>query len=348
MFCRKCGNELKEGAKFCTVCGAPVQQAQPQRQAQPQVQRQEQAQPQIQPQMQRQERAQRQERPQMQRQEQAQRQARPQVQPPQPAKGGNAAIKALIAGLCVLLAAIVGIVIWLVASFYEKPAESDDAFFENPSESSDATEAQDTSAEESRTDAEETESRTDAEETESTAADASDSDAEEDTSTEEPAATLGDDSIDADAIHNYKIVTGDVTWLQAFRSSLNYENGYLAHINSQEEMDYIADLIEQQGYGSYIFWIGAKREKDGREYHWVDSNMHLVGDSLNHEPDWLRIVADDGTVTQEPSFWGDQNEDETCVDMFQRNGEWVWNDVQNDLPALNVYNGKIGYIVEME
>lgn len=27
MFCKKCGEQLKEGAKFCAVCGTPVQQA---------------------------------------------------------------------------------------------------------------------------------------------------------------------------------------------------------------------------------------------------------------------------------------------------------------------------------
>ena len=38
MYCKNCGAEIADGSTFCTQCGAPVQQAQPQAQPQPQPQ----------------------------------------------------------------------------------------------------------------------------------------------------------------------------------------------------------------------------------------------------------------------------------------------------------------------
>lgn len=265
-------------------------------------------------------------------------------------KSDNAMIKAMIACLCVLLIVVIGIFIWLLVSFYEKAPEEN--------ESSAAVLKNEDFASKNLIDNEEEE--VSVEHTEYSedvvaekSADNADMEIYEDTDGDalqkkDFLTVLGNDSEDADAIHEYKIVIGDMTWSDAFHGSLSYKNGYLVHINSQQEMDHIIHMIEQQGYEDYVFWIGAKREEDSKEYHWVNSEMRLVGDVLNHDPNWLQIVSDDGTVTQEPSFWGDSNEDETCVDMFRRNGEWVWNDVQNDLPALNLYNGKIGYIVEIE
>jgi len=36
MYCKNCGAEIADGSTFCTQCGAPVQQEQPQAQPQPQ------------------------------------------------------------------------------------------------------------------------------------------------------------------------------------------------------------------------------------------------------------------------------------------------------------------------
>lgn len=319
MFCKKCGKEIKEGAKFCTGCGSPVMRAQ------------------IQP-----EQARAQERPPV----QSQAWGQLSVQEQKKTRQAKTTAKAAIAVLGVFAVAIAGIAIWLAVSFYEKPLEEEtqdtDAVFGDAAvagEQAAGMETSDMEASDTKT------SDTEASDTETSDTKASDTETVQETDGDKPEPVLGDDSKDAEAIHKYKIVIGDVTWLQAFRSSLAYKNGYLAHINSQAEMDHITGLIEQQGYETYTFWIGAKRAKDGTEYHWVDADMHLVGDCLNDNENWLYIADND---TQEPSLWGSNQEDETCVDMFRRNGVWVWNDVQNDLQALNVSNGKIGYIVEIE
>ena len=153
----------------------------------------------------------------------------------------------------------------------------------------------------------------------------------------------GNDLKDAEGIHTYKIVIDDVTWEEALRGAAGFEGGYLVHINSKEEFDYIIDFIDKSGYSDKIFWIGARRDDNPAIYKWADQKNGLVGGSLNASQFWL-----DG----EPTFYdNDTSTFETCVEMFysKKNQKWVFNDVQNDvLMLLPSYTGKMGYIVEID
>ena len=167
--------------------------------------------------------------------------------------------------------------------------------------------------------------------------------------TEEPViveSIPGSDDKDPNGLHIYKIVIDDVTWEEACRDTKTLfgdEGGYLVHINTQEEYDYIVDFIEKAGYEDRIFWIGAKREESPAVYKWVDQDGNLVGDNLNNLEYWLE---------GEPSFYDDSTSTfETCVEMFysKKNKKWVLNDVQNDvLELLPSYTGKMGYIIEID
>lgn len=155
--------------------------------------------------------------------------------------------------------------------------------------------------------------------------------------------TPGSDVKDPEGIHTYKIVIDDVTWQEALFEASMFEGGYLLHINTKEEFDYVTDFIEKSGYGKSIFWIGARREEDPAVYKWADQNGNLVGGSINDLEYWL---------DKEPTFYDKETGTfELYVDMFYSSSakKWVLNDVQNDvLELIPGYTGKMGYIVEIE
>lgn len=151
----------------------------------------------------------------------------------------------------------------------------------------------------------------------------------------------GDDTKEL-GIHSYIVVLGDYNWDEAYYDSRKFgDNAYLVHFNSNEEYEYVCDLLKDS-YSGNIFWIGARRD-DSYVYKWANAKNELVGDNLAKQPYWLK---------GEPSFYDvSVNQPEDRVDLFysKTEGRYVMNDVPNDL--LNYvpsYSGKIGYIVEVE
>ena len=165
----------------------------------------------------------------------------------------------------------------------------------------------------------------------------------EEAEAEEVIAILGDDSVDASAIHKYQIVMEDITWSEAYLKSMEVNGGYLVHINSQEEMDAILAQIAEEGHEDGIFWIGGMRSPTKDEYYWIDTQMNTAGEALNNESYWL-----DG----EPSLYDSSIDLEECyMNMFyvKSAGKWIWNDTILDLVSVAPgYTGKIGYIIEIE
>lgn len=152
----------------------------------------------------------------------------------------------------------------------------------------------------------------------------------------------GDDTKDNE-IHTYLVIIGDYNWEEAYYDSRKYgDKAYLAHINSDEEYQYLSDLLTDH-YSGYIFWIGARRDSDKYIYKWTNAKNELVGDNICNLPYWL---------SNEPSFYDvSVNEFEYNVDMFysKTEGRYVMNDVPtNILEYVPSYLGKMGYILEIE
>ena len=139
--------------------------------------------------------------------------------------------------------------------------------------------------------------------------------------------------------HSYSFILHDeLTWYQAWQKAREM-GGYLCTLDSEEEFLFLNNYIESQGWFNIAFRLGACREKDGRDYYWVNKDYHFYGDSLNGQDHWMRRYW----FYSEPTFtYGDT--DEFFVTLlfptdFERGG---FNDL-GDLPYSNM-----GYIVEYD
>ena len=143
--------------------------------------------------------------------------------------------------------------------------------------------------------------------------------------------------------HDYQIVVGDVTWTEAFQAAQNIPGGHLLNINSEKEWKKIIKKIEDEDMEGYVFWIGATRRGNSRDYLWVDASGNTVGEPMNDSEHWL---------AGEPSFYDSEfGVEERYVNLFYSSTEerWVCNDTADDvISLLSSYSGRVAYIVEIE
>ncbi len=156
---------------------------------------------------------------------------------------------------------------------------------------------------------------------------------------------LGDPPYPQDdgGIHRYSYEILDCGWNEAFQLAQE-AGGYLAHINSEEEFNYIVGEIENKGYHKMQFHIGGRRDSGDQNYYWVDYDDQTYGDSLNSSMgDWFWMIG-------EPSFTSDGVE-ERYLNIFYYNKQekWVANDEpENSVAQVPKFSGHVGYIVEYD
>lgn len=146
--------------------------------------------------------------------------------------------------------------------------------------------------------------------------------------------------------HTYTIHQEDVTWKEAFDRAKEL-GGYLAHIDSMEEMDYLVSILEKMDYSDQYVMIGGARDLESREYYWLNADNSVTGDVLNSPNYW----AEDLWLTGEPSFeYNGEQEHVLEMHYSPEESRWGWNDISvEDLIGKAVYKkGHISYIVEYE
>lgn len=153
---------------------------------------------------------------------------------------------------------------------------------------------------------------------------------------------------DADdvGVHTYSLVVENSTWDEAYVRCINM-GGHLARITSDEEWQAILRQIQSEGKDKIKFWIGAKRDDDSREYHWVYGEDMKYGDEIINTDSKYSGYWLDG----EPSFYDESTssyEDRVNIFYVKRANGWIWNDVPNDVSWIEFYNGSMGYICEFD
>ena len=153
------------------------------------------------------------------------------------------------------------------------------------------------------------------------------------------------EKVDNNNLHTYEVITGDVTWQEAYDDAIA-RGGYLARINTYNEYKAIVDLIGTD-YGKYHLYVGSNRHEGDKEYYWVDTDGTYFYTLINESSSWYDSIWYDN----EPSFSdGDLDIVENTLSLFKVSGKWWLNDTTDDFNANygNQYSGLIGYIVEYE
>lgn len=160
---------------------------------------------------------------------------------------------------------------------------------------------------------------------------------------------------DSTDIHRYEIIVSDVSWYKA-KSECEDRGGYLVHINSDAEYQYILNMIYNQGYEDKVFWLGAEMSFLDYNYHWVGPKIgewtyyNDSKETLESNP-----LYDSYWLPGEPSYTSDDGNGNTFseeyIDMFYSKKEqrFVWNDAPADLiSVVPSYSGKVAYICEYD
>lgn len=318
MFCKKCGQQLNEGAKFCGNCGTPIG---------------------------------------VQNQRivadsngyagMAERPAAPETiaaEQKGEKKSGKKVLAILLISLCLLLAA--GAAGWFIIQRMNED-ERDKAMSEEEDEWE--KEAPEREGEKgavswlpwSRSGSADSEAAS--ESVEESAAE--ESDVEEAPKAEDAEAAYYAE--DETGIHTYELIVDDVTWTEAYEDCLD-RGGHLVRINSEEEYLAILEQISEENKDKIMFWLGGTRSFANQyEYRWIYGDGTYGKEVLNEEEPYIWYWLDG-----EPSFYDESvDQDEWCMNMFyvSKEGRWVWNDVPDDLIAIaEFYAGRIGYICEYE
>ncbi|MDE5907194.1 MAG: zinc-ribbon domain-containing protein [Lachnospiraceae bacterium] len=312
MYCKKCGQQLSDGAAFCGNCGTPVKTQNQNPAADIGGSRGEPIYASTSEMM------------------DAQRSGKK--------KGGKKVLGILMLCLFILLAGGVGGGIFVYklnqdSLYTDVDAEETKRELEEPDEADE----EGSGSEKGEKEDNDTQQKETAPETEAMP------EAEEGTKDTEPVYNEEDDG----KVNTYELIVADVTWTDAYNYCL-VRGGHLVRINSEEEYQAILQQIEEEDKGNVKFWLGGKRSTDDAyEYRWIYEDGTYGSAVLNRDEPYASYW-----LTGEPSFYDATiSQDEMYMNMFyvSKEGRWVWNDVPDDLIAIaEFYSGTVGYICEYE
>lgn len=158
------------------------------------------------------------------------------------------------------------------------------------------------------------------------------------------------EKVEDTAIHNYQVVISDISWYEA-KAECERAGGYLVRINTAEEYRYIIDFLNTNGYTEIHFYLGGRRNYDGRDYYWIDENDTFIEECLNNPESWTNGYW----YKNEPSYEDigsdiSGNIEENVMNLFYVKDSWYLNDSSEDMAYYypEWLDGKVGYIIEFE
>ena len=117
---------------------------------------------------------------------------------------------------------------------------------------------------------------------------------------------------------SYEIVVNHCTWLDA-QAAAAAKGGKLVTFDSIEEYRFVVALIKQKGDPKAFYYVGARRDENGKTYHWVDEKNQLAGTALNDASSWCNSLWQKG----EPNLqWG--GKPETVAVLYDCADESRW------------------------
>lgn len=314
MKCKKCGADLKENSRFCSKCGQRVEEAAVQEAATV---------------------------------EQTVSKASSGAAIPQKNRR-KGCLLGLLAGLLILLAVAAGAAVFYKTVWQKRSGEDNDSGWktEKSQVNDDDDETDDMQDEDLEKHDEDVIGRLGA--AESSGAETTQRAMEATAVPENPVVSepTSDSADEESENHRYEIVVKDCTWTQAYDDA-KARGGYLVHINTQDEYDYIqSNLLNTESSRKLKLWIGGVRASGTYEYHWANADG-TFGQEILNSSDYTGVWMDG-----EPSFRDNSiGRDEYYMNIFyyKRDKRWVWNDVPDDIiAAISSYKGTVGYICEYD
>lgn len=117
--------------------------------------------------------------------------------------------------------------------------------------------------------------------------------------------------------HYYKVVNESLYWSEA-REKCEEEGGYLATITSQEEQNFVADLIEVKGEKKN-YWLGGTDNEEEGVWRWITGEDWSYTNWRENQPDNRDNEDEDG----------DQNYLQICCGSYDEDRYMLWWDMSN-------------------
>jgi len=137
--------------------------------------------------------------------------------------------------------------------------------------------------------------------------------------------------------HSYEVVKSNCYWSDAADAAYS-RGGYLATVNSQDEMDYLVQQAESQGI--HVLFLGGMLDWADQETYYQypgDRLFWLTGEPVNFQS-WM------------PGEPNNDDGEEFCLSLMKnaKTGKWGFCDVPDY--AVEYYNGRniLGYAIEWE
>ena len=139
----------------------------------------------------------------------------------------------------------------------------------------------------------------------------------------------------------FQLMVEDVTFDEAFEKA-KAAGGSLALPKNRQDYDRLISQIQAENLSDKIFFLGGRRAPDSTVYHDLKADGSSGDLVLNDPSFWGASLWMEG----EPSF-RDGEIEESCLELYQKDGEFVLNDVPADiLKVIPGWSGRIGYVIE--